>query len=149
MKNFKLLLLGLLFLGLSSNISFADGVGYIDYSKIQDEYTFAKDAAKQVDAKSLELQQYLVDKEKQYKNLDTPLKKKNFEEKTAQEFKAKQDAFLKFKYEQEEAVYNKIKKAANEVLVEQKLDAIIDYRVIFVGGTDITNLVLNKLNGKK
>ena len=99
MRNFKLLLLGLLFLGLSSNISFADGVGYIDYSKIQDEYTFAKDAAKQVDAKSLELQQYLVDKEKQYKNLDTPLKKKNFEEKTAQEFKAKQDAFLKFKYE--------------------------------------------------
>lgn len=149
MKNFKLLLLGLLFLGFGSNMAFAGGVGYIDYSKIQENYTFAKEAAKEVDAKSLELQQYLVDKEKQYKNLDTPLKKKNFEEKTAKDFQAKQDAFLKFKYEKEEAVYNKIKSAANEVLVEQKFDAIVDYRVIFVGGTDITNLVLNKLNGKK
>ena len=76
-------------------------------------------------------------------------KKKNFEERTTKEFKAKQDAFLKLKYEKEEAVYNKIKNAANEVLVELKLDAIVDYRVIFVGGTDITNVVLNKLNGKK
>ena len=149
MKNFKLLLLGLLFLGLGSNMAFAGGVGFIDYAKIQENYTFAKEAAKEVDAKSLELQQYLVDKEKQYKNLDTPLKKKNFEEKTSKEFQTKQDAFLKFKYEKEEAVYNKIKSAANEVLVEQKFDAIVDYRVIFVGGTDITNLVLNKLNGKK
>lgn len=149
MKNFKLLLLGLLFLGLSSNISFAGGVGYIDYAKIQEEYTFAKEAAKEVDAKSLELQQYLVDKEKQYKNLDTPLKKKNFEEKTSKDFKVKQDAFLKFKYDKEEAVYNRIKAAANQVLIEQKFDAIVDYRVIFVGGTDVTNLVLNKLNGKK
>ena len=34
-------------------------------------------------------------KEKQYKSLDTPIKKKNFEEKTTNEFKIKQDAFLK------------------------------------------------------
>ncbi len=149
MKNLRTLILGLLVAGLSANMVFASGVGYIDYTKVQENYAFAKNAAKEIDSKGLELQQYLVDKEKQYKSLDTPLKKKNFEEKTTQEFKAKQDAFLKLKLEKEEAVYNKIKAAANEVLIEQKLDAIVDYRVIFVGGTDITNLVLNKLNGKK
>lgn len=149
MKIFKKIFLALFITCLSANISFADGVGYIDYIKIQENYPFAKEAAKEIDTKSLELQQYLVDKEKQYKALDTPLKKKNFEEKTAKEFKLKEAALIKLKNEKEQAVYNKIKSAANEVLVEQKLYAIVDYRVIFVGGTDITNLVLNKLNGKK
>jgi Skp family chaperone for outer membrane proteins len=150
MKKIKLFALSLLFIGfIGAGTASAQGVGYIDYAKVQDEYGYAKEAAKQVDAKSLELQQYLVDKEKQYKNLDTPLKKKNFEDKTSQEFKAKQEAFLKLKYDKEEEVYNKIRSAASEVLVEQQLDAIVDFRVIFVGGTDITNLVLNKLNGKK
>ena len=80
MKNFKKLIAALLLVGVSANVSLAQGVGYIDYAKIQENYTVAKNAAKELDAKSLELQQYLVDKEKQYKSLDTPLKKKNFEE---------------------------------------------------------------------
>ena len=148
MKIFKLVMLGLMVVALNAGMSNAARIGYIDYTKVQENYSFAKASAKEVDAKSLELQQYIVDKEKQYKSLDTPVKKKNFEEKTAKEFKDKQDAFLKFKYDKEEAVYNKIKAATNEILVEQKLDAVLDYRVIFVGGIDITNLVLNKLNGK-
>jgi len=94
------------------------------------------------------LQQYLVDKEKEFKALDTPLKKKNFEEKTAKDFKAKQDAYLTLKAQKEEAVYGKIQDAAKQVLVEQKLDAIVDFRIIFVGGLDITDLVLQKLNCK-
>ena len=149
MKNIKNLILGLLVLTLSANVSFAGGIGYIDYLKVQDNYTFAKEAAKEIDAKSLELQQYLFDKEKQYKNLDTPLKKKNFEERTKKEFNAKQEAFTKLTKEKEDAVFNKIREAANQVLVEQQLDAVVDNRVIFVGGIDITNLVINKLNGKK
>ena len=150
MKNtIKSIIFGLILCGLTSCASYASGVGYIDYTKIQENYSYAKEAAKEVDAKSLELQQYLVDKEKQYKSLDTPLKKKNFEEKTAKDFKAKQDAFLKFKYDKEESVYNKIRTAAQQVLVEQKLDVIVDYSVVFVGGLDITDLVIAKLKTAK
>ena len=49
------------------------------------------------------------------------------------------------KTQKEEQVYNKIQAAAKQVLVEQKLDAIVDFRVIFVGGVDITDLVIQKL----
>jgi len=49
----------------------------------------------------------------------------------------------------EEEVYNKIQAAAKQVLVEQKLDAIFDYRVIFVGGLDVTDLVITKLKSAK
>lgn len=128
--------------------AYASGVGFINYKKVQDNYNYAKDAVKEVDAKALELQQFLVDKEKEFKALDTPLKKKNFEDKTAKEFKVKQDSYITLKATKEEAVYNKVQDAAKQVLVEQNLDAILDYRVIFVGGIDITDLVLKKLNSK-
>lgn len=127
------------------NQALAGGVGYINYPKVQDNFPFAQAAIKEVDAKGLELQQYMVDKEKQYKALDTPLKKQNFEDATAREFNAKQEALLKLKTQKEEQVYNKIQAAAKQVLVEQKLDAIVDFRVIFVGGIDISDLVIQKL----
>ena len=148
MKNLgKKLLLGAAAIAVLTinNAANASGIGYIDYKKIQENYPLAKTITKEIDAKALELQQYLVDKEKQFKALDTPVKKKNFEEKTAKEFKAKQEAYIKMKLEKEEAVFNKIQDAAKKVLVEQKLDAILDYRVIFVGGYDITDLILQKL----
>lgn len=145
MKNFKLTALllgaGLLF-GLQAH---AAGVGYINYGKVQDNFPFAQQAIKEIDSKALEMQQFMVDKEKQYKSLDTPLKKQNFEEQTAREYKLKEDAFMKLRATKEEQVYNKIQAATKQVLVEQKLDAILDYRVIFVGGVDISDLVIQKL----
>lgn len=150
MNKLKLMVLAtalLMFISIN-NAAFAGGIGYINYKKIQDNYATAKDAVKEVDAQALELQQYLVDKEKEFKALDTPLKKKNFEDKTAKEFKAKQDSYLKLKAQKEDEVFSKIQDAARQVLVEQKLDAVLDFRVIFVGGIDITDLVLGKLNKK-
>ena len=44
---------------------FAEGVGFVDYKKVQDNYAYAKTAAKEIDNKALELQQFIVDKEKQ------------------------------------------------------------------------------------
>lgn len=131
-----------LFFGCQAN---AAGVGYIDMTKVYTNYSVAQQAQKEIDAKQLELQQFMIDKEKQYKNLDTPLKKQNFEEQTARELKVKEDALLRLKTQKEELVYNKIQAATKQVLIEQKLDAILDYRVIFVGGVDISDLVIQKL----
>lgn len=150
MKKFKFMVVAVLVLFLTSlrSTAQAEGIGFINYKKIQENYSYAKEAAKEVDAKALEMQQYLVDKEKEFKALDTPVKKKNFEEKTAKEFQAKQTAYLKLKAEKEDAVYSKIQAAAKQILIEQKLDAVVDFRVIFVGGVDITDLVIQKLGGK-
>ena len=151
MKNLKKMALTLtLVLLMSVNAkAMAEGVGFIDYKKVQDNYAYAQAAAKEIDAKALELQQFIVDKEKQFKALDTPLKKQNFEEKTKKEFEAKQSAYVTFKLKKEEDVYNKIQAAAKQVLVDQKLDAIFDYRVIFGGGLDVTDVVISKLKGNK
>ena len=151
MNKFKFMISAVLVLGLVSlhSAAQASGIGFINYKKVQENYSYAQDAIKQVDAKALELQQYLVDKEKEFKALDTPVKKKNFEEKTAKDFKDKQDVYLKLKTEKEEIVYGKIQDVAKQILIDQQLDAIVDFRIIFVGGVDITDLVIQKLNGGK
>ena len=147
MKNIKLLMavLGCSIALTGINKVFAGGVGYIDYGRVQEGYPMAQQAIKDVDAKALELQQFMVDKEKQYKSLDTPLKKQNFEEATSRELDAKQDEYMRLRSQKEEAVYNNIQAAAKKVLVEQNLDVIIDYRVRFVGGVDVTDQVIQKL----
>jgi len=144
MKNFKLGLIAIAIVAATISVN-AGGVGYIDYVKVIDNYDYAKQVTKEVDAKGLELQQYLVDKEKEYKSLDTPLKKQTFEERVSQEFKAKETAYMTLKEKRETEVYNKIKEASKAVMVEQKLDAIMDIRGVFVGGVDITPSVISKL----
>jgi len=148
MKKFKLGMILLAFVAMTG-IANAGGVGYIDYAKVIDNYDYAKKVTKEIDAKGLEMQQYLVDMEKAYKALDTPLKKQSFEQKTATEFKAKEEAYIALKTKREQEVYNKIREAAKAVMVEQKLDAIMDQRGVFVGGLDITDLVIKKLKGIK
>lgn len=148
MKGLKL---GLVVLAVAAvtGIANAGGVGYIDYARVIDNYDYAKQVTKEVDAKGLEMQQYLVDKEKEYKSLDTPLKKQTFEERVSQEFKAKESSYISLRERREKEVYDKIHEAAKAVMVEQKLDAIMDARGVFVGGVDITQSVISKLKMPK
>jgi len=148
MKRMKLGLVLLAFVAMTG-IANAGGIGYIDYVKVVDNYDLAKRATKEVDAKGLEMQQYLVDKEKEYKALDTPLKRQTFEQKTAQEFKLKEKAYMDLKQKREQEVYTKIREAAKAVMVEHKLDAVMNQMGVFVGGLDITDMVINKLKGLK
>ncbi len=123
-------------------------VGYINYQKVLDNYPAAQQAVKEIDSKSLELQQFMVDKEKQYKSLDTPLKKQNFEAQTAQEFNAKQEALFKLRQTKETQILKQVQEAAKAVMVAQKLDAVVSDQVIFVGGVDVTDLTIQKLKNK-
>lgn len=146
MKNLKLMALALtagLVVGLG-NQAFAE-VGYINYQKVLENYPAAQQAVKEIDSKSLELQQYMVDKEKQYKSLDTPLKKQNFETQAIAELNAKQEALYKLRASKETQILNQVQTAAKAVMVAQKLDAVLSDQVVFVGGVDITDMVIQKL----
>lgn len=149
MKNIKrmaLLIAAGLTLGLSTQANAE--VGYLNYQKVLEAYPAAKQAVKEIDAKTLELQQFMVDKERQYKALDTPLKKQNFENQTASELKVKQEAIYKLQNDRQTQILNQIQDAARTVMVSQKLDAVLSDEVVFVGGVDITDLVIQKLNGQ-
>ena len=122
-------------------------VGYINYQKVLENYPAAQQAIKEIDAKTLEIQQFMVDKERQYKSLDTPLKKQNFENQTANELKAKQEAIYKLQNDKQTQILTQVQNAAKNIMVTQKLDAVLSDEVVFVGGVDITELVIQQLKG--
>ncbi len=146
MKNLKLttLLLAagmIMGIGMQANAE----VGYIDYQRVLESYPAAQQAVRDIDAKGLELQQFMLEKEKQYKNLSTPLQKQNFETQTANELKSRQEALAKLQRDKETQILNQVQAAAKSVMVAQKLDAILSDQVVFVGGVDVTNQVIQQL----
>ncbi|MBP3846412.1 OmpH family outer membrane protein [bacterium] len=146
MKNLKLMALlmtaGIVLSG--ANAANAE-VGYIDYQRVLDNYPAAQTAVKEIDAKTLELQQYMLEQEKQYKNLSTPLQKQNFENQAANTLKSKQEALMKLQRDKEAQILSQIQTAAKAVMVAQHLEAILSDQVVFVGGVDVTDQVISKL----
>lgn len=149
MKNLKLT--ALLF-SICAIITFGNNanaeVGYIDYQRILASYPAAQQAVKEIDAKTLELQQYMLEQEKQYKNLSTPLQKQNFQSQAENTLRSKQEALMKLQRDKETQILNQIQTAAKSVMVAQRLDAILSDQVVFVGGVDVTEQVITKLKGQ-
>lgn len=127
----------------------AQTIGYVNYKNVESNYEYAKSAYKEIDTKYLELQQFLMDKEKQYKNIESPISKKNFEEQVQKDFKVKSEEFDKLKLKKAQEVESNILQATKAVAADKKIDVVLDYRVIFTGGTDLSQDVINYLNSGK
>jgi outer membrane protein len=149
MKNLKMMaILAAVGLTLSvGNVAKAE-VGYIDYARVLENYPAAQQAVKELDQKGLELQQFMLEKEKQYKGLSTPLQKQNFESQTANELRTRQEALARMQQEKEDQILQKVQVAARSVMVAQKLDAVLADQIVFVGGVDVTDQVLQQLKGQ-
>jgi len=145
MKRF-LLILSLLIL---SSPCYAGGVGYINYQKVVDNYTFAKTSMREIEAKGSEVQQYIRAKEIEFSKLETPIQKKKFQETVNAELQIKEKAFNEFREKREEQVYSRIHAVAEKIRLEKGLDVLLDQRGVFSGGIDITDALILKLNQNK
>ena len=132
-----------------SGVSFAGGLGYVDYEKVIENCSFALNAKKKLDSKAIEIKQYMFDKEKEYESIQSPVQKQNFQDKVTNELKTKQNDYLRMQAKTEQDVYTKIRDIAKQVMVEQKLDAIISDKAVFCGGVDVTNVLIDRLKGVK
>ncbi len=149
MLKFKYVLSALLIMFSINLTANAGTVGYADFQKVVSEYTFAKNAYKDIDSKMLELQQYVIDKDKQFKNIESPIKKKTFEEQTQKEFRAKEEKVYNLKVQKETEIRNNVLNASKAVAAAKKLDVILDYGVVYAGGVDVTNDIIQYLNAAK
>lgn len=132
-----------------SGVSFAGGLGYVDYEKVIENCSFALNAKKKLDSKAIEIKQYMFDKEKEYEAIQSPVQKQNFQDKVTNELKTKQNDYLRMQAKTEQEVYTKIRDIAKQIMVEQKLDAIISDKAVFCGGVDVTNVLIDRLKGVK
>jgi len=124
----------------------AEVVGIVDFDKIVENYSRVQALTDEISDKQAELQKYVLDKEREYKKLSTPVERKNFEETTAKELARRQDAFMKIKERKEDEIDNAIKNAIKTVAIANKIDTVVEATVVFFGGIDITDKVIKALN---
>ncbi len=149
MKKIKFVLIAMV-MALAVNLSAnAATIGYADYGRVLTEYTYAKNAYKDIDNKLLELQQYLIDKDKQFKAIESPIQKKTFEDQIQKEFKVREDKVYNLKVQKETEIKNNILAASKAVAAAKKLDVVLDYAMVYAGGVDVTNDIIQYLNAKK
>ena len=126
--------------------AFAYTTGSINYREVMMNYSKAKAAQSEIEDRANELQRFLLDKEKDFKKIESPIQKKTFEEQTAKAFAQKQDAYQKFKLRKEKEIDDAIVAAIKTVAIENKVDSVVDARVMFFGAVDLTDKVIKKLN---
>lgn len=126
--------------------AFAETVGMVNYRQLISNYSKAKTVMSELEDKANEMQRYLLDKEKEFKKIDSAVQKKNFEDQTARAYAQKQDALEKYRQKKEAEIDAAINAAIKAVAAENKIDTILDSRVVFFGGIDVTEKVLKKLN---
>ncbi len=124
----------------------AEVVGIVDFDKVIDSYSRVQIVSDEISDKQAEIQKYILDKEREYKKLSTPVERKNFEDVTAKELARRQEALVKLKDRKEAEIDTAIKNAIRSVAMANKIDTVVDASVIFFGGIDITDKVVKALN---
>lgn len=124
-------------------------IGYADFAKVLTDYKYARNAYKDIDNKKMELQQYIMDKEKQFKTIESPIQRKTFEEQIQKEFKVKEERIYNLIVQKEKEIKNNILAASKAVATAKKLDVVLDYGVVYAGGVDVTNDIIQHLNAPK
>lgn len=149
MFKFRFILTALIIMFAANLSANAGTIGYADFEKVLSDYTFARNTYKDIDNKLLELQQYAIDKDKQYKAIESPIQKKTFEEQVQKEFKTKEDKIYSLKTQKEKTIRDNVLGACKAVAAAKKLDIILDYGVVYAGGVDVTNDIVQYLNTQK
>ena len=149
MKKIRLILSALLIMLCVNMAANAATIGYADFEKVLSDYSYARTAFKDLDNKITELQQYAIDKDKQYKALESPIQRKTFEDQIQREFQTKEERLYNLKTQKEKIIRDNILAACKSVAAAKKLDAIVDGGVIYAGGIDVTNDIIQYLNTQK
>ncbi len=127
---------------------FAGGVGYINYEKVINNYQLAKNNLREIETKSAEIEQYLIQKEQEFNKIESPIQKKKFEETVKTELKSRENALNAYRSKKEEEVYVRVHAVAEKIRLEKGLDVLIDSRGVFSGGVDITDTLIQRLNSQ-
>lgn len=149
MNKFRIVLTVLTIMFVTSLSANAYTIGYADFQKVLSEYSFAKNTYKDLDNKILELQQYSIDKDKQYKTIDSPIQRKTFEDQVRKELEVKEERIYNLKVSKENEIRTNVLAASKAVAAAKKLDVILDYGVVYAGGVDVTNDIIQYLNSQK
>ncbi|MGE4169507.1 MAG: OmpH family outer membrane protein [Candidatus Margulisiibacteriota bacterium] len=130
--------------------SFADSIGFVDMEKISVNYKEAKKVQDELQQKRLEYQKIFEEKQKEVETARRKGKKdeeiQKMIDKIEGELKPKQESMLKYEAEKQRTLLSKIVEVSKKTAKEYGIDTVLDKRVVYAGGFDLTDFVLEKLN---
>ena len=132
MRKIKFILTALIIVFATSLSANAYTIGYADFQRVISEYTYARNAYKDIDNKLLELQEYAINKDKQYKTIESPIQKKTFEQQIQKEFKTREDRIYNLKVSKENEIRTNILNAS-------KLNEVIELVIISIALSSSSN----------
>jgi len=149
MKKLRLLISTLIcmvvFVSCTSAASAKD-FGVVDLNKVIENYTKAQEVTADLKVKEAELQKFVVEAQKQLKEADTPVEKKNLEEKLGEQFNIKRQAFAKEQTQKWQEIEDEIFEQIEEMAKNKNLEMVFNQKSVIVGGVDITDEVIKQLN---
>ncbi len=149
MKIFKLLIATLICAVLTlsqATAAYAKETGVVDLTKVLENYTFAQEVSADLNVKKAELEKFVVEAQEKIKKSASPVEKKNIEEKLSEQFNIKRNAFAKEQAEKWQQVEDKVFEQIKQTASGKKLDMVLNKQSVIVGGEDITEEVIKKLN---
>ena len=147
LKLFTLLLSSLfVFTFFSAAAEAAKEIGVVNLNKVIENYSKAQEITANFKIKESELQQFVLNAQKKIKEAKTPLEKKNLEENLGEQFNLKRNAYAKEQSEKWQMIEADILNKTKALSKQKKFEMILNKSGVIVGGVDITDELIKKLN---
>lgn len=121
-------------------------IGTVDLNKVIASYKKAQDVEADLKVKEAEIQKFIAEAQKQLKDATTPVERNNLEQQLSQEFKTKQEAYRKTQIAQSQEILDEVLAAITQISSSKGLSPVLTKNTVLVGGVDITEDVISKLN---
>ncbi|HEY9687132.1 MAG TPA: OmpH family outer membrane protein [Coleofasciculaceae cyanobacterium] len=154
MKRLITLVLSLMVVSITSVKAFAaDTIGTVDYDKLIRSYTKAQLFNDDMKSKEAELEKMKAEfvkqiRETKSKQPNNPVAVDQLQKSLEEKLQTKLNEYRSFQESQAKTLETEMSNAIEGVAKGRNLSVILAKQTVFVGGTDITNDVLSRLNVK-
>jgi len=128
----------------------ADNIGFIDMERLISNYKGAQKIQVEMREKLEDYQKIVAKKqekiEKAKKNKKSEKEIEKLVTEIEEELKPKQEELRRFESDAHIRLMSKITETAKLISKEYGIDVVLDKRVVYVGGFDLTNFILEKLS---
>ena len=153
-KSMVLVIIAAFFMGIAgSSFAAGIGVGYIDVQKVFKEYRETEKAQEEVAKQEEEFKKDFEDSQKKLAEAEKKDMKRSEMEKLRKELEdklePKRERLIELNRRLTQKIQDEILDATKEVAKKVGIDVVFDKQVVIIGGIDLTEMVVNKLNKGK
>jgi len=130
--------------------AFADNVGFLDMEKFFSSYKEAKKIQEDINGRRETFKKYVDDRQEKIEEAVKKNKKEDelnkMRRKAEEEVSQEQKKLMQYEMEVQQRLYSRVMDVASQVAKEYGIDVVLDKRVVYAGGFDLTDFVLQKFN---